>query len=80
MWCRHLVGAGRRGRHVTPCILVTQGDVDAGVPILNTATVDAAQVDPVTSNQVSVPVVAARPGLEVEKTPDPGNVLEPRGR
>ena len=26
--------------------LVTQGDVDAGVPILNTATVDAAQVDP----------------------------------
>ena len=58
---------------------VTQGDVDAGGPILNRATVDAAQVEPVTSNQVSVPVVAARPGLSVVKTPDPVNVVAAPG-
>ena len=59
---------------------VTQDDVDAGGPILNRATVDAAQVEPVTSNQVSVPVVAARPALSVVKVADPNKVSPLRGR
>ena len=46
MWCRPPRWRRAPRSTVTPCILVTQGDVDAGVPILNTATVDAAQVDP----------------------------------
>ena len=57
--------------------VVTQADVDAGVPIHNTATVDTDETDRVPSNPVDVPVVDAVPALSVLKVAVPNNLIEP---
>ena len=57
--------------------VVTQADVDAGVPIHNTATVDTDETPTVPSNPVDVPVVDAVPALSVLKVAVPNNLIEP---